>query len=154
MMESLYFASREDLVSEIKSVLSKYDPVLINYYSLRHPYFVQKVLLQAKLMQASNGHIYVTTANGNAHTYGGVIRWNTISNQIEVLHSSLGPNFGGNNPHEYYNSKNQLLEGSDGSLYGLSTLGGNRILGTNDQGVGCFFKIELDGTVYCNPKSI
>ena len=140
---SLYFAS-QGLGAEIKSVLSKYDPVS-STITVLDTLTSAEGLIAAKLMQASNGHIYVTTANGNANTYGGVIRWNTISNQIEVLHSSQGPNFGG--PHEYYNSKNQLLEGSDGSLYGLSTLGGS-YTGTNDQGVGCFFKIQLDGTGY------
>ena len=145
---SLYFASQNVGTNNTNSVLSKYDPVS-STITVLDTLTSAEGLIAAKLMQASNGHIYVTTANGNAHTYGGVIRWNTISNQIEVLHSSLGPNFGG--PHEYYNSKNQLLEGSDGSLYGLSTLGGS-YTGTNDQGVGCFFKIELDGTVYATLK--
>ena len=144
---SLYFAS-QGLGTEIKSVLSKYDPVS-STITVLDTLTSAEGGIEAKLMQASNGHIYVTTANGNANTYGGVIRWNTISNQIEVLHSSQGPNFGG--PHEYYNSRSQLLEGSDGSLYGLSLFGGLAV-GTNNQGVGCFFKIELDGTGYVSLK--
>jgi uncharacterized repeat protein (TIGR03803 family) len=140
---SLYFASQGVGLNNV-SVLSKYDPVS-STVTVLDTLNSAEGFIATKLMQASNGHIYVTTANGNANSYGGVIRWNTISNQIEVLHSSQGPNFGG--PHEYYNSKSQLLEGSDGSLYGLSYLGGY-FTGMNDQGVGCFFKIELDGTGY------
>ena len=141
----LYFAS-QSVGFNISSVLSMYDPVS-STITVLDTLSSAEGNIQAKLMQASNGHIYVTTANGNANTYGGVIRWNTTSNQIEVLHSSQGPNFGG--PHEYYNSKNQLLEGSDGSLYGLSLLGGYAT-GTNNQGVGCLFKIELDGSGYAS----
>lgn len=141
----LYFASREVGIDS-RSVLSMYDPNS-STLTILDTLTSSEGSIQAKLMQASNGHIYVTTANGNANNYGGVIRWNTNSNQIEVLHSSQGPNFGVNNPKEYYNSRSPLLEGSDGSLYGLSVLGGN-FVGTNDQGVGCFFKIKLDGSGY------
>ena len=146
----LYFASREVGIDS-RSVLSMYDPNS-STLTILDTLTSSEGSIQAKLMQASNGHIYVTTANGNANNYGGVIRWNTNSNQIEVLHSSQGPNFGVNSPKEYYNSRSPLLEGSDGSLYGLSLLGGD-FVGTNDLGLGCFFKIELDGSGYSTLKT-
>ncbi len=142
----LYFASTGFGISGLESILSTYDPVSnsITILDTLTNFFGTKI--QGKLMQASNNHIYAITTDGATFGYGAIIRWNTTTSTFERLHVSEGP---GPSSYHYIKPDNQLLEASDGNIYGISLKGGNN---TGVSGVGLFFKIGLDGTGYIGIK--
>jgi|SRR5208282_158144 uncharacterized repeat protein (TIGR03803 family) len=97
---------------------------------------------RASLILASNGDFYGTTVNGGANGQGNVFKM-TAAGKLTTLYSFCSvfqngactdgaqPNFA-------------LVEGSDGNLYGTTSVGGND--GVND-GYGTIFKITLGGTL-------
>gem|GEM_PF-2089077 len=96
---------------------------------------------KSKLMEASDAHIYFTTASGSTNGYGAIIRFNTATDSLEVVYASPG-GFPNSNQFEGA-SNNPLFEASDGYLYGASKLGG-----ANNK--GNLFKIEKNGNNYQN----
>jgi uncharacterized repeat protein (TIGR03803 family) len=134
----LYFTS-ENINFVSAGVISSYDPstsVMSVLDTFDTQYFG---VARSKLMEASNGHLYVTTSSGGLYSKGAIVRWNTTGLELERMHSSQGYVFG--QYEEYELSKNNILvEASDGFLYGCSRQGG--------EGVGNIFKINLDGTGY------
>ncbi|MGA7079527.1 MAG: choice-of-anchor tandem repeat GloVer-containing protein [Terriglobales bacterium] len=104
---------------------------------------------RASLILASNGDFYGTTVNGGANSQGNVFKM-TAAGKLTTLYSFCSvyqngacqdgaqPNFA-------------LVEGSDGNVYGTTSIGGND--GVND-GYGTIFKITLAGaltTIYNFP---
>jgi uncharacterized repeat protein (TIGR03803 family) len=97
---------------------------------------------RAAMILASNGDFYGTTLNGGANGEGNVFKI-TAAGKLTTLYSFCSdiqsgicldgaqPNFA-------------LVEGSDGNLYGTTSVGGND--GVND-GYGTIFKITLAGTL-------
>ena len=96
-------------------------------------------IADSKLMEASDGHIYFTTKGGVGFLYGAVVRFNTISESLELVYQSLGA---ANPTYEFEGAENNaLFEGSDGFLYGASSVGGNFLKGN-------LFKIDKNGSNY------
>ena len=90
---------------------------------------------QARLARGSDGNFYGTTANGGAYTneygvgYGTVFRIST-NGALTVLHS-FGSVQGNNGvPLDGYQSLSGLVQGSDGSYYGVTYSGGTNSSGT------------------------
>ncbi len=92
----------------------------------------------SKLMEATDGNLYFTTAQGV--NFGAVVRFNTQSNLLENIFTSTG---GGTPTQDQFESaiNNPLFEASDGFLYGASRAGGNN-------GKGNVFKIDKNGNNY------
>ena len=92
----------------------------------------------SKLMEATDGNLYFTTAQGV--NFGAVVRFNTQSNLLENIFTSTG---GGTPTQDQFESaiNNPLFEASDGFLYGASRSGGNN-------GKGNVFKIDKNGNNY------
>jgi uncharacterized repeat protein (TIGR03803 family) len=96
----------------------------------------------ASLVLASNGAFYGTTVNGGTNNQGTVFKM-TAAGKLTTLYSFCSviqsgicvdgaqPNFA-------------LVQGSDGNLYGTTSIGGND--GVNN-GYGTIFKITLTGTL-------
>lgn len=141
----LYMASENQGLGEFDGILSKYDPINSSFTVL-DTFVFDFGQPKGQLMQASNNHIYIITANGATNGFGALVRWNTSTNQLEKLHTSSGAN--SNDTGEYDNAQNQLLEGSDGLLYGLSLQGGDYPSEATPNGLGVFFKIGIDGSNY------
>mgnify|MGYP005990177881 CR=1 FL=1 len=92
----------------------------------------------SKLMEATDGNLYFTTAQGV--NFGAVVRFNTQSNLLENIFTSTG---GGTPTQDQFESaiNNPLFEASDGFLYGASRSGGKN-------GKGSVFKIDKNGNNY------
>jgi uncharacterized repeat protein (TIGR03803 family) len=85
------------------------------------------------LIQASDGRLYGTTAGGgSAGNYGTVFRMNVGGTGYQVIYAFTGD---GSEP------RGNLLEGTDGALYGVNNNGG---IGTN----GTVFRLNKDGSGY------
>ncbi|HEY5692703.1 MAG TPA: choice-of-anchor tandem repeat GloVer-containing protein [Cyclobacteriaceae bacterium] len=101
---------------------------------------------ESKLMQASDGNIYFTTASaGNTYGYGVITRFDPQTSTFTVIHESRGnnsANFDAGQLTDYVNATNNpLFEASNGVLYGCSRNGGNSFNGN-------LFKINKDGSGY------
>lgn len=83
--------------------------------------------------EASNGILYGVTYKGGGAGYGAVFKINLDGSGFSVLHGFASTNDGSS-------AQGQLLEASDGLLYGTT-------LGSNPSG-GTLFKIAKDGTGY------
>lgn len=83
------------------------------------------------LIQANDGNLYGTTNQGGAHGMGAVFKL-SLDGTESVLYSFAG-GADGSNP-----DSNNLVQGNDGSLYGMTTVGGASNLGT-------VFKVTLAG---------
>ncbi|GER57895.1 hypothetical protein ULMA_00030 [Patiriisocius marinus] len=134
----LYFICAQQEVGVFNSVLSTYDPVTQTISVLDTLDQTIHGEAKSKLMQASDNHFYFATANGGTNGFGTITRWNTSTNQLEVMFNS--PGSGAN--HGFRNCQNQLFQSSDGLLYGTSQQGGT----VSD--VGVLFRIQLDGSNY------
>jgi uncharacterized repeat protein (TIGR03803 family) len=71
------------------------------------------------LIQASDGFFYGTTTGGGAHYEGAVFRTDASGASFTVLHSFDSADSGGYQPYA------PLLQASDGTFYGTTSLGGN-----------------------------
>jgi len=88
----------------------------------------------AALLQASDGALYGTTLYGGAGAGGTVFKLPPVGSSFTVLHSfTAGSATDGANPFA------KLIEGSDGNLYGITSLGGASDAGT-------VFKLAPDGS--------
>lgn len=95
------------------------------------------------LVEANDGNFYGTTSDGGAHDAGCIFRL-TPQGVETILYSFSGPPDGAN-------PMGQLIQGSDGNLYGVTFSGGLPIPGTAqpnsfipDYG-GTVFKVTLQG---------
>jgi uncharacterized repeat protein (TIGR03803 family) len=91
---------------------------------------------EARLVQGSDGMLYGTTASGGSSSAGTVFKLNTDGTGYTVLKSFAGGPGDGNIP------RAELVQGSDGALYGTTFAGGPRIYW------GTVFKLNTDGTGY------
>lgn len=89
----------------------------------------------AGLIEASDGALYGTTSAGGSVDAGTVFKLNKDGRDYTVLHSFSSANLDGFRPHA------EVVEGSDGALYGTTRLGGN------DKG-GTVFRLSKDGSGY------
>jgi uncharacterized repeat protein (TIGR03803 family) len=90
----------------------------------------------ARLVADSSGNLYGTTASGGAPGFGVAFQVATSNDQETVLHVFTGP------PFDAYAPSGILAMGSDGSIYGTSTFGGNGTADYCDQfGCGAIFKL-------------
>ena len=131
----LYMASEEFGLVSFDGILSSFNTStgVITVIDTFTNFFGQP---KSKLLEASDGNLYVTTFNGGSSNIGAIVRYNKATSSLERLHSSTG--------NEFRNSfNNQLFEASNGVLYGSSREGG-------DSQQGCVFKINKDGTGYQN----
>lgn len=85
---------------------------------------------QGGLVQASDGNFYGTTETGGEYNNGTVFRYNVSTQQVTVLHSFNGTD--GNQPLA------NLIQATDGNLYGVTKFAGNG-------GDGTVFRIDLAG---------
>ncbi len=97
------------------------------------------------LIQASDGNFYGTTANGGANTCGSANSCGTVfrmspTGSVSILHSFGASMTDGIAP------QGQLIEGSDGALYGTTPSGGGGTCGFQF-GCGTVFRITFGGTV-------
>ena len=76
----------------------------------------------AALLEGSDTKLYGTSANGGANLLGSVFRVDRDGGNFTILHSFVGAD--GSQPSA------ALVVGSDGKLYGTTTLGGASDLGT------------------------
>jgi len=94
---------------------------------------------QAPLVQGIDGTLYGTTYGGGLSNLGTVFRLNPDGTGYSVLHSF------GEDPDDGVNPKASVVLGSDGTLYGTTSLGG-----TNKSAIaavgGTVFKLKSDGT--------
>jgi uncharacterized repeat protein (TIGR03803 family) len=110
--------------------------------TLKVLYTNSNAIPRASLILASNGDFYGTTVNGGANSQGNVFKM-TAAGNLTTLYSfcsvfQSGVCIDGAQPNL------ALVEGSDGNLYGTTSVGGND--GVND-GYGTIFKITLAGTL-------
>jgi uncharacterized repeat protein (TIGR03803 family) len=91
------------------------------------------------LIQGIDGHLYGTAYEGNRGDYGSIFRIHTDGSGFTVL-KAFNP-ADGTNPH------GGLQQGSDGFLYGTTSLGGSNSRGT-------IYKISPDGTGYTVIRSL
>ena len=90
------------------------------------------------LIQASDGNFYGTTTVGGAAGLGTVFEFNPATNKETVLHS-----FAGGATSDGATPDGNLLEASNGNLYGMTTAGGAH-------GTGIIFAINLSTDQYVN----
>lgn len=83
------------------------------------------------VLQASDGHLYGTTVNGGMHSYGTLFRL-TLGGTLTTLHS-FDYSTGGHPAHM------ELVQGSDGALFGTTYYGG-------PGGYGTVFRITTSGS--------
>lgn len=88
------------------------------------------------LLQANDGHLYGTTMNGGSASRGTIFRLNLDGTGYSIIKS-----FGDTNPNDGYHPYAGLIQGSDGMLYGTTSVGGV-------DGNGTVFRLALDGTGY------
>ena len=84
-------------------------------------------------MQGSDGDFYGTTSSGGTNGDNGTVFKITSAGALTSLYSFTGGNDGGS-------PWAGLVQGSDGSLYGTTELGGSNSLGT-------VFKISTNGAL-------
>lgn len=89
----------------------------------------------AGLTEGHDGAIYGTTAQGGTNNSGTVYKLNKDGTGYAVLHHFRNDHVDGTSP------QGELLEGSDGALYGTTYHGGTNASGT-------VFKLNEDGTGY------
>ena len=77
---------------------------------------------EAALVQGSDGNFYGTTSGGGINGYGTVFKM-SITGLLTSLYSFTGANDGGY-------PRAELVQGNDGSLYGTTTNGGTKNVGT------------------------
>jgi uncharacterized repeat protein (TIGR03803 family) len=83
------------------------------------------------LMKATDGNFYGTTVYGGSAGEGTIFKYNPVSNTTTTLINFTGTN--GENPYC------DLMQASDGNLYGITSAGGSSSCGT-------IFKLTLSGT--------
>ncbi|WP_299053725.1 choice-of-anchor tandem repeat GloVer-containing protein [uncultured Polaribacter sp.] len=129
----LYMASQDFGLADFVGKLSSFNPTDGTFTVLETftNYFGQP---KSKLLEASDGNLYITTFNGGTSNKGAIVKYNKALNSLERLYSSSGNEF-----RSSFN--NQLYEASNGVLYGSSREGGS-----SQQ--GCVFKINKDGSGY------
>jgi uncharacterized repeat protein (TIGR03803 family) len=91
-------------------------------------------------VQARDGALYGTTAEGGANAVGTVFKVNPDGTEYQIVHSFDDTNHDGADP------RGSLIVGSDGALYGITRDGGTQ-LGTYGR-AGTLFKVSLDGNGY------
>ncbi|WP_282038202.1 choice-of-anchor tandem repeat GloVer-containing protein [Saccharicrinis aurantiacus] len=131
----LYFTSAILELDSREGVLSSYDPstATISVLDTFTTYYGQP---KSKLLEASDGNLYITTNNGAEFGNGAVVKYDKALNSLVRLHSSPG---GVGNYNNALN--NPLFEASNGWVYGASQGGGSFNIGT-------VFMIAKDGTGY------
>jgi uncharacterized repeat protein (TIGR03803 family) len=88
------------------------------------------------LLRGSDGALYGTTSGGGANNAGTVFRLNPDGSGYSVLRSFGSSSVDGREPFE-------LLQGSDGALYGITSIGG-----ASTNGLGTMFRLNKDGSGY------
>ena len=96
------------------------------------------------LIQGKDGALYGVTASGGAYSRGGIYKM-TLSGTYTLLYSF------GQNPTDGASPGGELVQGADGSLYGITSIGGTNncsqvpaVFGTGN--CGTIFKFASDGT--------
>lgn len=95
---------------------------------------------QASLIEGNDGALYGTTRQGGSANGGTVFKVNKDGTGYGVLHSFSNTSGDGDNAYA------SLTEGTDGALYGTTTIGGS-------DGIGTVFKVNKDGTGYAILRS-
>ncbi|MEQ8470368.1 MAG: MBG domain-containing protein, partial [Marinoscillum sp.] len=94
------------------------------------------------VIQAADGFLYGMTQRGGPKnvygTYGVIYKIKTDGSQFEVIHEFSGSRFDGREP------LGDLIEGTDGKLYGMTQLGGYNTPNYVDA-EGIIFRIDTDG---------
>src|ERR1022692_3945706 len=97
-------------------------------------------ILEAPVIQGSDGNFYGTTSGGGSSTSSGTVFKMDSSGNITVLHTFSGPDGAA--------SVAPLIQASDGNFYGTTQRGGNlSCTGPNGQGCGTLFKMDSSGSV-------
>jgi uncharacterized repeat protein (TIGR03803 family) len=101
------------------------------------------------LVQAANGNFYGTTVYGGSNSTCiagcGTIFEITPTGSLTTLYSFCSqPNCADGVPG---GDPTSLIQGTDGNLYGTTTVGGNTTSGVNSNGYGTIFKITPSGTL-------
>jgi hypothetical protein len=138
----LYFVSSSAGLGNLDGILSSFDPAnsAIAVLGTLDGFYGQPL---SKLLAASDGNLYITTANGATNGYGAIVQFDVTNVTLNRIHVSEGSPLGGQN--QYDNARNNpLFEASNGVLYGCSQSGGST---TN---LGVLFKINKDGSGYQN----
>ncbi len=95
---------------------------------------------KSALVEGSDGVLYGTTSQGGANGAGTVFKLNKDGSGYHILHN-FGSGFDGWNPAA------ELMEASDGALYG-TTWSGGAFGNTNWGGYGTVFTMSKDGSGY------
>jgi uncharacterized repeat protein (TIGR03803 family) len=88
------------------------------------------------LIQATDGNFYGATEYGGTSGYGNIFRITPSGTETEVVALAYAP--------DRNNYVTGLIQGSDGSLYGMMTADSS---GGDGNGYGSTFKLTLDGTL-------
>ena len=97
----------------------------------------------AGLVEGSDGALYGTTSAGGVSNYGTIFRLNKDGSSYTNLHSFLGYSSGdGKSPEA------NLVEGSDGALYGTTPYGGTFTGWPRGDHPGTIFSLNKDGSNY------
>lgn len=88
-----------------------------------------------KLIEGSDGSLYGTNQHKGEFGFGSIYKVNKDGSGYQVLHSFA------KDPNDGINPRSNVIEGSDGILYGTTMQGGRNTLGT-------VFKINKDGSNY------
>ncbi|PWU12682.1 MAG: hypothetical protein C5B50_21060 [Verrucomicrobia bacterium] len=93
------------------------------------------------VIEGNDGALYGTATQAGAGNYGTFFRLNKDGTGFRVLHSFSGYPNDGSHLDEETSSENELLQGSDGALYGITQQGGTYDLGTA-------YRLNKDGSGY------
>jgi len=91
---------------------------------------------QGELLLGKDGFIYGTQYGGGQYNQGTVFRISKTGGNFLVLHDFLGVNQPGNST-DGANPEGRLAQGSDGTIYGTTTFGGNPL------GYGTAWSLQL-----------
>ena len=104
-------------------VIFSYD-ISNNIYSNVHDFLnINGAWPTGTLLKSSNGLLYGMTERGGINNVGAIFHFNTSSNSYTKIHD-FDYNSSGGYPH------GNLMQASDGKLYGMSNLGGTKNAGT------------------------
>jgi uncharacterized repeat protein (TIGR03803 family) len=104
-------------------------------YTVLHTFTSRDGRPQAKLIEGSDGALYGTTYEGGSNGFGGVFKLNKDGSGYLILHSFKFDRVDGIRPSA------ELMEGSDGGLFGTTGQGGTSHSGT-------VFRLNKDGSNY------
>ena len=114
-------------------IIFSYDPSSSTFTKLWDFDGVNGARPYGSLMQASDGKLYGMTSNGGSESLGAIFSFDPSSSNYTKLHDFDGAN--GANP------LGNLMQASDGKLYGMTSNGGS-------SGLGVIFSYDLSSSTY------